>query len=306
MVNYWEVKGAKYQTALGEEVAIRSIPATYTKDDRLGPRGVSHEEIRDEWLVTQALADACRNAHEIDYSTEQIRYTWETTGDPARVPGEQVAVQSPTVNGPDSPGVIGDVIRFAPRALWLTKVTHDISDDGGWITGMEGWAGNGTALPAGDDCVTQTLIAGSVHLGTETLSYYRNPSPNGNTSSTEHRVSFTLASGYSTATIIFDGHGCNTFNRNIASTASRFELWQGGEKVMSGEMPRLAELQIDFDDDGNWQTNIPIPMTGTLGAGATELRVFSGRDSAVGDYDDFEFKNVRLRLCGVGQPEPVE
>lgn len=303
--NYWEVKGAEYKTEVGAEVAIRSIPATYTPDPLFGARGVNHRTIEDAWLVTQELADACRNVNEIDYGTPEIRYTWETTGDPGRCPGEQVAVLSPTVNGPDSPGLLGEVVRSLPRALWVTHVTHDISD-GGWITALEGWAGNGTAHPAGDDCVTQTLMAGLVHLGTETLSYYRNPSPNGNVSNTEHELAFTLVTGYTTATITFDGHGCNTFNRGVASTASRFELWQGGEKRMSGEMPRLDERHVNFNDDANWATDIPIPMTGTLDSGTVTLRIVSGRDSAVGDYDDFEVKNIRLRLCGVGTPVPVE
>src|SRR5690606_12885963 len=115
----------------------------------------------------------------------QYRYRWTTVGgDGARQPGDQVAVISPTVNGPDGPDLIDQIVQHTPRVLWLMRVEHVISERG-WLTHLEGWAGNGQPLPAGDDCATQTLMTGTVHLGNEYLWHYRVPSPNGNTSNQE-------------------------------------------------------------------------------------------------------------------------
>ena len=311
--NWWDVWGLKYEDEeTGEQFVIHSFPASVTPNPQFGPSGIHRAEIRDSDLDTVALADACRNAHEMDYSTRQYRYRWTAVGgDGARQPGDQVAVRSATVNGPDSAGGLGTIIQHLPRALWLMRVEHVISDRG-WLTHMEGWAGNGEALPAGDDCATQTLLSGTVHLGNENLWHYRVPSPNGNTSSTEHRIDFSVANNYTTLTIICDAHGTNSFVRNQESTASRYEIWQdrgdGMERVASGEMPRQnenLEQRLPYAQDWPWAEDVVIPLSGNLLAGDAQLRIYSGKDSDVGDNDDYEVKNVRLRTCGIGVPEVI-
>lgn len=307
--NVVDVRGAEYADPVtGEEFAIRSFTGSYTPNPLLGPDGVNTLLLRDSDLDTQALADAARNAHEIDHGGKKYLYRWEAVGgDGQRVPGEQVAVMSPTVNGPDGPDVADEIARFTPRALWLMRLEHSISERG-WTTTMEGWAGLGTALPGGDDCTQQTLMTGTVHLGNEHLWHYRVPSPNGNHSALEHRINFTVPDVYTTATIYADAHGTNSFVRNQESTASRFEVWQGGERKMSGEMPRQnenLEKRYPYSQDQYWEP-IVVPLTGSLDAGAAQFRIISGRDSDVGDHDDFEVKNVRIRMCGVGTPTPIE
>lgn len=287
MVNYWEIKGVRYTASDGSEVAIRSIPLTVPSDPRLGPTGVSRKSISDDAIVTQTRADHCRNVMEIDYSTPRLYWRWTTIGDAEMSPGHVVQVNSPTIGG-------------GPTTLWLMSVAQDFVD-GSWTTSMEGWAGAGMALPAGDDCATQTLVGnGGFHIGNETLSHYRRPVPDGTT----RVIPFSVANGYSTLTIRGFAHGCNSFATNAASTASRFELWQGGAKVAEGEMPRLnedLEQRLNYTVDATWE-RIVVPLSGSLAAGSAELRIIAGFDSTVGDVDDYECRNLVLTTCGIGQP----
>lgn len=314
LANYWEVFGARYQAADTSEVAIRSIPATVTTNPIFGPDGVAHRDLRDESLVTETLARAVRNAHEIDYGAPAEMWTWRTTGQPERQPGETVAVLAPDVTGWDTPGPLGDLVRHIPRAVWLMRVRHSITD-AGWTTDMEGWAGYGQQLPAGNDCVVQTLLGSQgVHIGNEWLSHYRNPSPRG----THHDIPFTVVDGYSTATVRYWGHGTNSFVGNTESEASRFEVWHSTDTdrpSMSGVMPRLPEdLERRYpygEKDGSstytyrgWHRGV-VPLTGRLKAGNNTFRIIAGEDRTVGDIDDYEIADVQLTLCGIGEPEIV-
>ncbi len=300
MANYIEVLGEKYTLADGSQLAVRSFPATLAADTRLGPSGVNRQRISDPDILTNARADAVRNVQEIDRATPSIRYGWTTTGDPARLPGEVVIVVSATAFGDET-----------PTNMWLMRVAHTITGRG-WTTAMDGWRGGGTALPAGNDCVTTTLLGSAgKHLGNEYLSHYRRPNPDGLVVT----IPFTVAANYSTLTIRGIGHGCNSFSRNTASTASRFEVWQtvGGvyKSVASGEMPRLNEnLEKRYpygETSGGVYTNrywedMVIPLSGSLIAGAADLKIYSGKDSSVGDNDDFECASVVLVTCGSSGP----
>lgn len=307
MANYWEALGAKYEAADTSEVAIRSLPLTVPFNPLLGPDGVAHQQIRDETMVTETLARAARNAHEIDHSAPAQLWRWRTTGQPERQPGEAVAVMSPNATGWDEGGVIGDIIRHLPRAVWLTRVSHTISD-GGWTTTMEGWAGGGQSLPAGNDCELHTLLGNQgVHIGNEWLGHYRNPSPAG----TQHDIPFTLPDNYSTATVRYYGHGTNSFQFNAESEASRFEIWHSTDTdraSASGVMPRLEEnLERRLNYAGNdsvWDRGI-VPLTGRLKAGSNRLRIISGEDRTVGDIDDYEVRDVVLQVCGHTSPEVI-
>ncbi|MDQ3540899.1 MAG: hypothetical protein M3440_09440 [Chloroflexota bacterium] len=286
MVNYWEVIGARYTNPDGSETALRSIPATVPFDARLGPSGVNRDSKTDADLVNLPRCDYCRNVQEIDRSTPYYRWTWTGMGDAEMSPGQVVSVTSP---------MVGTNTR-----LWLMSVAHTFTDDE-WTTAMSGWAGAGTALPAGNDCATQTLVGnGGFHLGNEYLAHYRRRNPDGTTKT----IPFSVTNGYSTLTIRGYAHGCNSFARNTDSTASRFEIWQGGAKVAEGEMPRLdedLEQRKNYSLDSTWE-RIVVPLSGSLAAGSAELRIISGFDSTVGDRDDFECRDLVAELCGVGAP----
>lgn len=290
MANWVEVKGAQDPAGDGTIPPVRSIPATVQKNPLLGPDGVNLLEINDEIIATQTRADYCRNVYEIDRSTPQYRWRWTTTGDPGVMPGMVVSVTSPKVG--------------SAERLWLMRVSHTISDEG-WTTDMEGWAGAGVAMPAGDDCVVRPLVGSQgFHIGNETLSHYRNPNPSG----LEVSIPFTVEADYSALIIRGFAHGANSFVGNQTSTASKFEIWQtvDGEfkSVASGEFPRQDEnldRAYDYREDQYWEP-VTIPLTGSINAGSATLKIISGYDSNVGDNDDFEFRDGTLTTCGVGQP----
>ena len=302
MINWWDVWGATYTAADTSEVVIHSAPASVTPDDRLGPYGIARDEVRDSALDTIALADACRNAHEVDFSEPYMRWRWTARGDAARIPGEQVALSSPKV-GPQVE-ILGVQVSF-PVGCWLMRVEHDIGERG-WTTSMEGWQGAGEALPTADDCTTETLLgSGGVHLGNQTVGYYRNPSPNGNTSGTEHRIAFSVVNPYTTLTIRGWAHGTNNFAGGQNSTASRFEIWQDGARVASGDLPVTGEDGgADYDQDAPWH-QIVIPLSGSLLAGSAELRIIAGEDTDVGDVDDMELRDCAITYCGIGAPGTI-
>ena len=225
--------------------------------------------------------------------------------------GPSVAVLSPTVNHTTAYGTVDELIRALPVALWLMRVEHVIGE-GGWTTRMQGWAGAGTALPAGNDIVTTSLLGSEGrHLGTEYLSHYRRPNPEG----LEITIPFSVADDYTTLTIRAIGHGTNSFVGNTTSTASKFEIWQTVDgtykSVASGDMPRrdeYLEQRYPYGEtsggvytDRYWEALV-IPLSGSLQVGPADLKIISGYDSAVGDYDDFEVANVVLEAGGVGTP----
>ena len=288
--NYVEVLGVRYSTDLAN-VAVRSIPATVVQDGRFGASGVNKITINDPDLVTVARADDVRNVHEIDLGADRHRWSWTVTGDPDLTPGTVVSVTSPKVG--------------SGTALWLMRVSHALTA-GGWITDLEGWAGGGTAMPAGNDCVTQSLLGSEArHVGNEYLSHYRRPNPDG----LEVSIPFTVVDDYTTLSIQAKAHGANSFIGNTQSTASKFEIWQTWDDpdraAASGEFPRQDEnLERRFPygpDDTYWQ-DVSIPLSGSLKAGSAVLKIISGYDSTVGDYDDYEVANVVLTTCGIGEP----
>lgn len=298
IANYWDVYGATYTATDGSEVALRSFPAVVTPNPLFGPNGIRHEEIRDAALDTIDLATASRNAHEVDYTEPSSVWTWQTKGRPDIYPGEQVALQSAKV-GPQVV-VTGSVVSF-PVALWVMSVVHSISE-AGWTTTMTGWSGAGTPLPTGSDCTTISLLGSTGrHLGDETLSHYRRPTPDGTTVT----FPFTVPNVYTTLTLFCEAHGTNSYLTNTETNVSRFEIWQGGERATEqGELPFLPEnlsQALPYSQDTHWSP-VVIPLKGSLNAGSAELRIISGTDTG---FDDFECKNIRIRLCGVGAPAIV-
>ncbi|MDQ3540040.1 MAG: hypothetical protein M3440_05075, partial [Chloroflexota bacterium] len=307
MFNYNEIFGAKYTLADTSEYAVRSFPSPLPGDTRLGPSGVSHRQITDADILTNARADAARNVYEVDGSSPQFRYAWSGTGDAGLIPGHVVSVMSPMLHGDGGTDLISFLVSIAAIPMWLMHVGHRISGSG-WTTAMEGWLGAGTTFPAGNDCVTTTILGSEGrHVGNEYLWHYRRPNPDGLTVS----IPFTVAADYSTLTIRYDGHGANSFVRNQQSTASRFEIWQTIDgvykSVASGEMSRQDENLERRDPYGEtvggvytnryWTPSV-IPLSGSLKAGAADLKIISGKDSTVGDNDDLEVANCILVTCG--------
>ena len=289
MANYIEVIGYRGQIA-GVEVAIRSIPAVVPFDARLGPSGVNRKRISDSAIVAIDRADDVRNVHEIDEGAPRHRWSWTATGDPDVMPGQVVSVTSPSVG--------------SNTAMWLMRVAHSITDRG-WTTDMEGWSGAGAALPAGNDCVVYSLLGSEGrHVGNEYLTHYRRHNPDG----LEVSIPFTVDDDYTTLTIRAIAHGANSFVGNTQSTASKFEIWQPHETeraVASGEFPRQdenLEQRYPYGPTDTYWSAVTIPLSGSMKAGAATLKIISGYDSTVGDYDDYEVANVTLTTCGVGTP----
>lgn len=282
LVNYWEVFGASYTADDGQEVAIRSIPATVPYDARLAPQGWARDEKSSDLLDTLALADIVRNVQEIDHSAPDVLVPWETHGAPHLLPGDVANVTS------DTAGLAG--------LQWVMSVEHTINASG-FRTYCEGWRGAGSALPAGKDCITTAIPGGPWHIGDEYVPWYAVPSPQG----TEFRVRFTALEDYSNIAIRGRAHGCNSQligGKNTDLEVSKFEIWQGGKSVSSGTLPVLAEdyaLQRPYSQD-RWWSPITVPMSGSLEPGAAELVFIAG------DTDDYEVKQLSITTCGVGQP----
>ena len=306
------VKGAEYQAADTSERAIRSIPATIETDPRFGPEGVNEYTVGpiDEF-DTLALAQASRNAYEMDLGGEQYRWQWRVRGDAARQPGEAVAVFSPEMLRLLNGTLAENLVAELPMPLWLMRVEHTIGLGGGWVTDLEGWAGLGEERPAGNDSVFFNLLgSGGVHIGNEYLWHYRNPNPAG----TQYDIPFTLPEDRSTATVRYIGHGTNSFVGNAESEASRFEVWHSTDTdrpSMSGTMPRLAEnleQRIPYGETSSgsytnrgWDPGV-VPLTGSLKAGSNVLRIIAGEDRTVGDIDDYEIASAVLEVQGAGTP----
>lgn len=297
-VTYWEVRGATYTAADGGRTSIRSIPESVEN----GVFGyVPSDTISNSVLVTDTQATGARNAHEVDYSEVWTGETWECDGHPALQPGDVVTVTSPTVG----------VDTLSDR--WLMSITQSVSDRGYEAT-MEGWAGAGEALAAGNDCVTEPVTIsgdGILHLGNQTISRYADPTADGTTATLTITVNY---ADYSSLRLTGKAHGTNSYSRRSASTGSVVEIWQLPDpsapqsgtnelrRVGSIELPTLDEnshLNLDYDNDANW-TAFSLPISGSLKTGAAEIRIIAG-DNPDGK-DDFEIKGLELTYCGVGIP----
>lgn len=297
-VTYWEVKGATYTDADGGRTSIRSIPESVEN----GVFGyVPSDTISSNTIVTETQAVGVRNAAEVDHADVWQGETWDCVGHPALQPGDVVTVQAPTC----------DIVLAADR--WLMSIDQSITDRGYEAT-MDGWAGSGEALAAGNDCVSEPVTIGGdgiLHLGNQTLSRYADSSPDG----IEATLNITVAhADYSSLRLTGRAHGSNSYSRAKASTGSKIEFWQLPDpslpesgsnemrRVGSIEMPTLDEnshLNLDYSNDANW-SDFSLPITGSAKEGAAELRIFAGENPD--GRDDYEIKNLSLTYCGVGEP----
>lgn len=293
MVTNWTVNGARYTDDDGVTIEIRSIPDTVPPEPYLDPPGYRSDDISDSILVTQELADACRNVMEIDYGAPWQEVTWETWGRPEIQPGDVIAVMSPSVGIADT------------TAYWVTGVRHEWSDRG-YTTILTGWAGGGAPLAAGIDEAVIPIGTGPYRLGDEFLSHYVIPAAGGES----QIVPFTVPDTYTSLALRGRQHGTNSYllgGVNTDSTVSKLEVWQGGERVGSAQLPVAPEnlsLRLDYDNDAHWRP-FRMPIPGQLEPGSAELHITAGKDNRIGvsfRIDDFEVKNLEVEARGTGSP----
>jgi hypothetical protein len=298
IVGWWEAIGPCTTDADGQEVCIRSFPASVPSNpDVPTPPGTDADRVKGltELLVTQALADLARNVWETDFGGRSILHEWTTDGQPLRRPGEVVTLDAPTVGSETS--------------VWITRMAHDVTLSEGWVTSFTGWTGNGEALPAGSDvCVEEELLAGPAHVGDETVAWYAVDAPTG----TEIVVDFTPLDDYSSISLTGRAHGSNSQyidGANAGLTVSRFSLEQPvATEVGEGPLPVFDEnyaQQLDYTNDAHW-SDFAVPIPGALEGGvAARLRLIAGTnpDLPVGTrVDDFEVKDLVLTSCAQGSP----
>lgn len=296
MANYWRVTGASYTDEDGVQQQIASIPATITRHIAIRGRQIRKRDRSSEVLDTAALADQARNVLERDFGVPIENLQWTTELAPSVSPGDVAEVVSPAVQ--------------ADESVWITAVEHRLPRGGMKTTTFRGRRGNGTALPAGNDCVTMMLRADPVHLGDEVVPWYASPSPSGR----EVSIEFQVYDDYTSMKIVGLAHGCNSYligNTNAEASVSRFVILQGGEEISTGDLPVLAEdynAQLPYASGDQHWGRFAVPMPGKIKPGTATLKIISGEDSrlpADTRWDDFEVKQVRIISCGVGHPEIV-
>lgn len=296
LVNYWEVFGDRYIDDDGVNVELRSIPLEVPTSPELEAywgSGWARKELSDDLIDTEALADIVRNVAEIDHGAPAERVSWETHGAPDLMPGDVADVRS------DSMALSG--------LQWVMRVEHNLSMSG-FRTTCEGWRGSGSALPAGEDCIVTPIPGGPFRLGDEYVAWYAIPSSGNRTQIT---IPFNVHEYYSSIAVYGLAHGVNSQyigGANEDLEISKFELWQHGEKVGSGNLPILDEnysKRLPYGSSDTYWDRFVVPISGRLEPGSAELRIIAGenRNLPTGTkMDDFELKDLVLRTCGVGLP----
>lgn len=292
MVNVWEVTGARYTDADGEQVELSSVTSPLPDDPRLQPLGYVKDSISDQALVSQALADAARDVAELDRGEPEERETWECDLRPDLQPGDVVELVSTSLD------VDGN--------RWLMSIDQSVGEQGAYAS-MEAWAGGLDAIATSTDCTTLSLLGTEGrHVGDESIAWYKRPTPDGMSVA----LAFTAPDDVTSMTLSGKAHGCNSFfvgGGNSGSSGSRVEVWQGGVKLASALLPVLDEnfaARLDYTLDANW-TAFSVALPGSIAAGTAELRIVGGVNAlaTAGPTDDFEVKDLTLTFCGVGTPE---
>lgn len=294
MANYWRVEGASYTDEDGVKQRIVSIPATVTPHIAFRGKQIRKMERSSEVIETQGMADLVRNVLERDYGVPIAEVSASVDLAPLVNPGDIATVESPIVQAE------GDV--------WITSVDHRMPANGMMTTTIRGTRGNGTPLPAGNDCVTMMLQSAPVHLGDEHVPWYAVP----NASGREISIPFTVVDEYTSMKLVGLAHGCNSYligNENADASVSKFVILQGGEEISTGDLPVLPEdynARLPYGaGDQHWGRFV-VPMPGQIKPGQATLKIVSGEDTRLPTstkWDDFEVKSIQLIACGVGQPE---
>lgn len=316
MANYIEVIGARFTEDDGGPAEIRAIPLEVPYDARLAPLGVNKYTVSSQDITTSEQAEWVRNATEVDRAAPYELMTWDTWGRADLQPGNVI-----TLDAPDTHGIVSE-------SYWLMDIDQSINDQG-YLATLTAWRGAGEALPAGNDCITYPVPGDSViHAGTQTISYYRDPSkdsvrdPYDPDSEVKDRrwvvvVDITISDDdYSSLRLNGIAHGTNSIGNKTTITGSAVEIWQledpalpeGAEnefrRVGSVDLPTLNEessKRRNYASSNRFWTAFSLPLPGTLKVGAAKLIIVSG-ESDDGEVDDFELAELNLVMCGVGQP----
>lgn len=299
IVTYAEMFGRSYTETDGGHTEIRSIPAAVPPNDYIAPQTYIHKRYTSQYLVTDRQAEGARNVKEIDLSVPSEVFTWSAAGRPDVMPAEIAILTLP------SWGVLN-------RAAWITKLNDDVDDSGGYRHTYVGWSGGGQALPAGEDCDVIPVATAPRHMGNETLSWYADPSPNGEEDTIHLTNPF---ADYSSIKVEGYAHGSNTYKTNTASEGSQVEIWQKPDpaapdssdnelrRIGSVLLPTLREEASKRRPYGsglrywNW---FSLPIGGRLKFGAFDLKFVAGENPD--GLDDYEVQGVYLKVCGVGFP----
>lgn len=292
MVTWWDVEGASWTDDDGIPVKIRSFPAAVPGDSGgfVTPPGYVRRPLSDPALVTQALADAVRNAHELDTMGPYESETWRYIGDTVIQPGNVAALTS-------------DLLELNAAKRWVMSVDHS-SSKSGIRTTWQGWTGAGTALPAGDDSKTVRVFTAPRHIGDEPVPWYAVPSPSGKV------IEFNVTIPDTYTAIVLEGwvHGSNSQlidGGNTEIEVSKIEVWQGGDKpVGTGTLPSTPEdyeRQLPYGiGTTHWQ-RFRIPVPGRLETGVATVKLLAGENKGAG-HDDYEVQQLDIVLTGVGYP----
>lgn len=161
------------------------------------------------------------------------------------------------------------------------------------------FAGGARATP-----ITLSLGATYLHLGTRTVSWYADTSPDGTTIDR----TFTPAIDSNFLWIAGRLHGTNSYDASTGDDTikdhSRIEIRQGGQELGRAFFPESSEQwssTLDYTNDANWTDfevfiacDPPIDAAG----GAVTVRFHAGHKPGSSDYDEFEVKAVTYQTAG--------
>ena len=314
MANYIEVLGARYTAEDGGTTAIRAIPDEVLYSDYLAPKGWRQYTVSSQDITTDQQAQWVRTATEVDRAAPYEEVTFDSWGKPDLQPGDVITVHAPTHDS-------------TVEDYWVTDLDQWV-DSRGYQMSVTAWRGAGQALKAGNDCRTETLTTDVIHAGTQTISWYRDPSPDSVRDPYETEkdrsdrrwvvlVPFTVTSdNYSSLRLNGICHGTNSINNKTTIDGSQIEIWQledpsaaengtnERKRVGSIALPtaneELSKRRNYASTDQHW-TQFRLPFPGTLMLGGATLVVVCG-ESDDGEVDDFELAELSLTYCGVGVP----
>lgn len=318
MATYIDVWGARYTDPDDGGVrVIHNIAETVPYAAELDPPGYRMLSVNDQDITTDQQAEWVRNATEVDRSETMEYLSWEYAARPDLQPGDVVTLHDPTYHG------------ITMEDYWLMSIDESVNGQG-YIGRYTGWRGSGVALAAGNDCRTETVPGDSViHAGTQTISYYRDPSPDSvrdpmeSDKDAEDRRWVVIKNitvtedDYSSLRLTGICHGTNSIKDHSTITGSQVEIWQLDDpsKAESGtnELRRVGTMDLPTTDEelskrrnyastDRYWTRFSLPVSGTLKLGAAKLVIVCG-ESKDGEVDDFELTNLKLTYCGIGIPE---
>lgn len=297
VVNYPDVEGVTYEDRWGASVPIRAFPGTVEASPHVPVNdGVAYLPIRSSHLVTQQLAEFALQVALIDRNAPHQPVRWESVAVPGVGVGDVVAIESETVE--------------VSGSYWLVGLDLTGSRDGALTATWDGWRGSGEAAAPGTNVVVTTIQSAPIHLGNETLAHYADPVPNG----TSATWPIEIPDRATAVTVGGLAHGVNSqIVDGVESDleVSKWQVWLPGSDydddsqrpVATGTMPSMPEdlaAHKDYTNLANWS---PFAVNlNRLDAGSYVLRLVCGTKS---DVDDFEVRDVELRVHGTNEPVVV-